>query len=136
MVQTLRQASFCPRAYGRPLRECGDFFTGYVVLGGVRAHGQSMKSSPESSVPPPGDPVTLRELQAALAIAPAGAVFSGKTAAWLHGLPMDPCNPIEMTVPVVPARQRRRPSGGQTRHRRRLCQKGGLLELRFPPITR
>ena len=32
-------------------------------------------------------------------LAPPGAVFSGKTAAWLHGLEIEPCNPIEMTVP-------------------------------------
>jgi hypothetical protein len=27
-------------------------------------------------------------------------VFSGKTAAWLHGLEIEPCDPIEMTVPI------------------------------------
>jgi hypothetical protein len=31
--------------------------------------------------------------------APEGAVFSGKTAAWLHGLELEPCDPIEMIVP-------------------------------------
>jgi len=35
-------------------------------------------------------------------LAPPGAVFSGKTAAWLHGLEIEPCNPIEMTVPIEP----------------------------------
>lgn len=30
---------------------------------------------------------------------PAEAVFSGRTAAWIHGLDVDPCNPIEATVP-------------------------------------
>jgi very-short-patch-repair endonuclease len=30
---------------------------------------------------------------------PAGAVFSGRTAAWLHGLDFEPCNPIEATIP-------------------------------------
>jgi hypothetical protein len=29
-------------------------------------------------------------------------VFSGKTAAWLHGLEIEPCDPIEMTVPITP----------------------------------
>jgi hypothetical protein len=35
-------------------------------------------------------------------VAPTGAVFSGKTAAWLHGLEIEPCDPIEMTVPIEP----------------------------------
>jgi hypothetical protein len=30
---------------------------------------------------------------------PAGAAFSGCTAAWLHGLDLAPCNPIEVTIP-------------------------------------
>jgi very-short-patch-repair endonuclease len=30
---------------------------------------------------------------------PAGAAFSGHTAAWLHGLDVLPCNPIEITIP-------------------------------------
>jgi hypothetical protein len=30
---------------------------------------------------------------------PAGAAFSGKSAAWLHGLDVAPCNPIEVTIP-------------------------------------
>ena len=30
---------------------------------------------------------------------PATAVFTGPTAAWLHGLDMTPCNPIEAAVP-------------------------------------
>jgi very-short-patch-repair endonuclease len=30
---------------------------------------------------------------------PAGAAFSGLTAAWLHGLDLPPCNPIEVTIP-------------------------------------
>src|SRR5438132_2523235 len=32
---------------------------------------------------------------------PSGAVFSGRTAAWLHGLDLAPCNPIEVTVPIA-----------------------------------
>jgi hypothetical protein len=28
------------------------------------------------------------------------AVFSGRTAAWLHGLDLPPCNPIEVTLPL------------------------------------
>jgi very-short-patch-repair endonuclease len=30
---------------------------------------------------------------------PAGAAFSGRTAAWLHGLDVEPCEPIEVTIP-------------------------------------
>jgi len=30
---------------------------------------------------------------------PAGAAFSGPTAAWLHGLDLAPCDPIEVTIP-------------------------------------
>jgi hypothetical protein len=30
---------------------------------------------------------------------PATAAFSGRTAAWLHGLDLPPCDPIEVTVP-------------------------------------
>ena len=35
-------------------------------------------------------------------LAPPGAVFSGKTAAWLHGLEIEPCDPIDVTVPIKP----------------------------------
>ncbi len=30
---------------------------------------------------------------------PVGSAFSGPTAAWLHGLDVEPCNPIEVTEP-------------------------------------
>lgn len=30
---------------------------------------------------------------------PPGAVFSGRTAAWLHGLDFAPCDPVEATIP-------------------------------------
>jgi hypothetical protein len=39
-------------------------------------------------------------LTALAARMPAGAAFSGRTAAWLHGLDdLDPCDPIEVTIP-------------------------------------
>src|SRR5438270_14018331 len=37
-------------------------------------------------------------LAAAALRLPAHAVFSGETAAWLHGLETNPCDPIEVTV--------------------------------------
>src|SRR5260221_9016156 len=43
------------------------------------------------------NPLTL--LAAARLRLPPSAVFSGLTAAWLHGLDVAPCNPIEVTVP-------------------------------------
>ena len=30
---------------------------------------------------------------------PPGAAFSGRTAAWLHGLNLEPCDPVEVTIP-------------------------------------
>jgi very-short-patch-repair endonuclease len=38
-------------------------------------------------------------LAAVLPRLPPGAAFSGRTAAWLHGLDLPPCDPIEVTVP-------------------------------------
>jgi hypothetical protein len=32
---------------------------------------------------------------------PAEAVFSGRTAAWLHGLDVPPCDPVQVTLPVA-----------------------------------
>lgn len=37
-------------------------------------------------------------VQAASRRLPPGAAFSGLTAAWLHGLDVEPCNPVEITV--------------------------------------
>lgn len=39
------------------------------------------------------------KLDAACRRLPPAAVFSGLTAAWLHGLDVAPCNPIEVTIP-------------------------------------
>ncbi|HKB34137.1 MAG TPA: DUF559 domain-containing protein [Candidatus Dormibacteraeota bacterium] len=38
---------------------------------------------------------------------PAGAAFSGRTAVWLHGLDMEPCDPIEVTMPEPTGSSRR-----------------------------
>ena len=44
------------------------------------------------------DPDVL--LAAAIRRLPRNAVFSGRTAAWLHGLDLLPCEPIEVTLPL------------------------------------
>ncbi len=46
---------------------------------------------------------------------PPGAAFSGRTAAWLHGLDMAPCDPIEVTIPdPIGTRRRAGVSVGRT----------------------
>ena len=42
----------------------------------------------------------LQRLQTALRRLPPGTVFSVRTAAWLHGIDVEPCDPIEVTVPA------------------------------------
>lgn len=39
-------------------------------------------------------------LAAAIRRLPSRAIFSGRTAAWLHGLDLPPCEPIEVTLPI------------------------------------
>ncbi|HEX3507527.1 MAG TPA: DUF559 domain-containing protein [Candidatus Dormibacteraeota bacterium] len=45
---------------------------------------------------------------------PSGAAFSGRTAAWLHGLDVEPCDPVEVTIPD--------PSGGGRRAGASVCR--------------
>ncbi|MBO0686164.1 MAG: DUF559 domain-containing protein [Candidatus Dormibacteraeota bacterium] len=45
---------------------------------------------------PPGPALILAAISRCL---PPGAAFSGRSAAWLHGLDLPPCDPIEVTVP-------------------------------------
>jgi very-short-patch-repair endonuclease len=45
---------------------------------------------------------------------PGGAAFSGRTAAWLHGLDVEPCDPVEVTIPD--------PSGGGRRAGASVCR--------------
>ena len=40
----------------------------------------------------------LQRLAGALVDLPANAVFTGRTAAWLHGLDQAPCDPIELNL--------------------------------------
>ncbi|HEY6875035.1 MAG TPA: DUF559 domain-containing protein [Candidatus Dormibacteraeota bacterium] len=42
----------------------------------------------------------LERLHVALGRVPRAAVFSGLTAAWLHGLDVEPCAPVEVTLPL------------------------------------
>jgi len=46
-----------------------------------------------------GDSPSITLAAAALRL-PAGTVFSGLTAAWLHGLDVQPCEPIDVIVPI------------------------------------
>jgi very-short-patch-repair endonuclease len=41
----------------------------------------------------------MLKLQAASCRLPPAGAFSGLSAAWLHGLDVEPCNPIEVTIP-------------------------------------
>ena len=72
----------------------------------ARSHGANLRSSEWQHVGPatyvaPGVELTWRlKIQAANLRLPSGGAFSGQTAAWLHGLKVDPCNPIEITVPA------------------------------------
>jgi very-short-patch-repair endonuclease len=76
---------------------------------------------------------------------PDGAAFSGWTAAWLHGLDVEPCKPIEVTEPSgngrrVGARQRRAALACEEIVRRRLLPATSPLRTvvdlgRRDPIT-
>jgi hypothetical protein len=48
---------------------------------------------------PASNDATMSRLEAAWFRLPAEAVYCGLTAAWLHGLDVDPCAPIEFIVP-------------------------------------
>ena len=60
---------------------------------------------------------------------PAGAAFSGKTAAWLHGLDVKPCDPIEV---IIPYRSRRR---ARARVRRAALSAEEIVVRRGLPAT-
>jgi hypothetical protein len=59
----------------------------YGRLGSGMYHWVGLKESPQ---------LTLTAIVRRL---PRGAAFSGRTAAWLHGLDVEPCDPIEVTIP-------------------------------------
>jgi hypothetical protein len=49
---------------------------------------------------PRGGNGALERLRAISLRLPAEAAFSGRSAGWFHGLDLDPCDPIEVTVPA------------------------------------
>jgi len=61
--------------------------SGYCRLGSGLYRWAGLKESPQLM------------LSAVARRLPAGAAFSGRTAAWLHGLDVAPCDPIEVTIP-------------------------------------
>jgi len=62
---------------------------------------------------------------------PAGAAFSGLTAAWLHGLEVRPCDPIEVTMPEPTGSSRR--SGASVR--RNVLSADQIVTQRGLPTT-
>jgi very-short-patch-repair endonuclease len=62
---------------------------------------------------------------------PAGAAFSGWTAAWLHGLDVTPCEPIEVTIPEPFGSSRR----ASTRVRRACLATEEVVTRRSLPTT-
>lgn len=73
----------------------------------------------------------LLRIEAASRRLPQNAAFSGPTAAWIHGLDVEPCNPIEITVPS--------PTTVSTRAgmkvRRRMLQPGDIVNVRGLAVT-
>jgi len=57
------------------------------------------KLGPRTYAPAELDSSPALRLNAASLRLPAVAAFSGRTAAWLHGMDVEPCDPIEATVP-------------------------------------
>jgi hypothetical protein len=62
---------------------------------------------------------------------PDGAAFSGRTAAWLHGLDLPPCDPVEVTVPP----ERGITGRAGVRVRRASLATGEVVERRGLPTT-
>jgi len=63
---------------------------------------------------------------------PAGAAFSGLTAAWLHGLDVAPCDPIEVTIPEPDGSSRR---AGASVRRAALAKAEIVLRRRLPTTS-
>ena len=73
----------------------------------------------------------MLQLNAAALRLPAGGAFSGMTAAWLHGLDVPACDPIEITVPKEAGAGART---GMALRRARLA-KGEIVKVRGLPAT-
>lgn len=73
----------------------------------------------------------IHKLRAARRRLPSGAAFSGMTAAWLHGIDVKPCEPIEATVPDSAGVSAR---AGIELHRSAFT-KGEVVHLRGLPAT-
>ena len=86
---------------------------GYRRLGSGIYHWAGLKESPQ---------LMLTGVARRL---PPGAAFSGRTAAWLHGLDVPPCDPIEITIPEPCGSSRR--AGASVR---RAALAGGEIVLR------
>jgi very-short-patch-repair endonuclease len=63
---------------------------------------------------------------------PAGAAFSGRTAAWLHGLDVAPCDPIEVTIPETVGSGHR---AGASVHRAHLGANEVVLRRALPTTS-
>src|ERR1700752_3278066 len=70
-------------------------------------------------------------LEAARNRLPPGGAFSGLTAAWLHGIDVGPCDPIEGTVPKAAGVSAR---AGMTLRRSGLVN-GGVVFVDGMPVT-
>ena len=63
---------------------------------------------------------------------PAGAAFSGRTAAWLHGLDLAPCDPIEVAIPDSSGTRRR---AGASVSRAAVCTEEIVLRHGLPTTS-
>jgi uncharacterized protein DUF559 len=73
----------------------------------------------------------LVSLRAALKRLPPGSAFAGLTAAWLHGIDVDPCNPIEAITPPGTGVSAR----AGIRLRRSILYEGDVTSVRGLPAT-
>ena len=73
----------------------------------------------------------MHRLEAARRRLPAGAAFSGLTSAWLHGIDVAPCDPIEVTIPETAGISAR----AGIAVRRSTFGKGDLVKVRGMPAT-
>lgn len=75
------------------------------------------------------------ELEAVNRRLPRLAVYSGRTAAWLHGLDFEPCNPIEVTLPMD-SRTSHLARVALMRSNLSACEISTVRDLRVTSITR